>query len=297
MSVLPVYIVLLLIAPFVLLLLRRRTVLALVLSFSLYTLAQFGLNLPAPSMRFYEGGWPINPFAWQLLFVLGIALGWHGRSLRSPFWGRVAAAVVVLVAVKLWLLPRLARSGLPVPSWVMEPVPWSDRGTLGPIRLAYFLNLAYAAAHYTQSWGARLRTQGWGARLLRVSLVKPGQYSLTVYTAGIVLTFVAIILLGQVEPHWLYTTGAIAGAWGLSIGVAYLAEARRTLSSKPSRAPRLSPSDPTLPLGTGRLANASTERPQPHSEGALLGDAPNLPQGTGEEAGRTRGPASYVLKP
>src|SRR6266849_1557970 len=97
MDVLPLYIVLLLGFPPILWLMEKQPTLALTASAALYALTwHFGWNLPA----YPSGYWWFNPFAWQLLFVLGAwcALGGAeriGRFTRSPIILGLAAVYLV----------------------------------------------------------------------------------------------------------------------------------------------------------------------------------------------------------
>ena len=80
LDVLPLYIVLMLLFPFVLWSMLRRPGLTTLGSFALYFAARrFGWNLAA----WPQGQWFFNPFCWQLLFCLGAwaALG-AGMKLR-----------------------------------------------------------------------------------------------------------------------------------------------------------------------------------------------------------------------
>src|SRR5258708_5046484 len=68
MDVLPLYIVLMLFLPLVLLMMKWRANLALAASVALYVISwRFDLHLVA----YPHGFWSFNPFAWQMLFVFG----------------------------------------------------------------------------------------------------------------------------------------------------------------------------------------------------------------------------------
>lgn len=79
LDILPLYIVLLSMVPVLMLLSRRHWALPLVASLVLYLIAQ---NLPInlPNTRTARE-WFFNPFAWQLLFVIGFTLG---RRMLQP---------------------------------------------------------------------------------------------------------------------------------------------------------------------------------------------------------------------
>ena len=82
MDVLPLYIVLLVGFPPILWLLQKQATVALAASATLYALTwHFGWNLPA----YPSGTWWFNPFAWQLLFVLGAWCALGGAERIGPF--------------------------------------------------------------------------------------------------------------------------------------------------------------------------------------------------------------------
>jgi hypothetical protein len=234
-AVLPLYVALLLIVPLFLGLLRWHPAAALAGSGAMYLAAQGGLHLSAPLMACCNGLWPFNPFAWQFLFVIAMVLGWARPRLLRPFWGRAALVVVAGVALKVWLAGRLARHGMPVPEWGTAPLPWSEKATLGPIRLAYFLVLAYAAGYLTQPLAAWLRRPTVWTRLLHATLVRPGQHSLGVYAGGVVVMVVANVLLVGTTPHWSLTVGAIGAGWAVSMALAYGMAARASLKTPAPR--------------------------------------------------------------
>ena len=81
LDILPMYIVLLLIFPAVLLGLRRHWLLVLAPSAALYVVVQiFDISVTA----YPEGHWYFNPLAWQFLFVSGAVLA-HLNAERRDF--------------------------------------------------------------------------------------------------------------------------------------------------------------------------------------------------------------------
>jgi hypothetical protein len=188
-DVLPLYIVLMLFFPPVLWLLLRKPDLTLGLSLLLYIAARvLGWNL---TLYPYGSGWSFNPFAWQLLFVIGAwcALGGARRVqpiLRSNLV--VAAGVVYLFLAMLlqlsWVVPASASY---LPSWLMIlPL---DKPNLSLLRLSHFLTLAIIVVHYVPSDARFLRA--WWAR----PIVLCGQHSLEVFCAGVFLSFTAYFVL------------------------------------------------------------------------------------------------------
>src|SRR5215510_9108524 len=76
LDVLPLYIVLMVLFPFVLWIMLRRPGLTILGSLALYLAARrFGWNIAA----YPEGSWYFNPFCWQLLFCLGAWTALGGR--------------------------------------------------------------------------------------------------------------------------------------------------------------------------------------------------------------------------
>jgi len=79
LDILPLYIVLLSMVPVLMLLSRRHWALPLAASIALYAVAHaFPINLPNTRTA---REWFFNPFAWQLLFVIGFTLG---RQMLQP---------------------------------------------------------------------------------------------------------------------------------------------------------------------------------------------------------------------
>src|SRR6516165_7430530 len=94
LDVLPLYIVLVAVSPFVVWCLVRRPNLTLFASVALYVLARyFDWNLPS-----YPKGatWYFNPFAWQLLFFFGAWCGCGGVAQISKF---VQSRIVFSIAI------------------------------------------------------------------------------------------------------------------------------------------------------------------------------------------------------
>src|SRR4030095_6206087 len=140
LDVLPLYVVLMGAFPPVLWLMLRHRNWAMLGSVSLYLAArQFGWNLPS----YPSGVWYFNPFAWQLLFVLGawLALG-RANALHLPVRSR---AVLVLGLAYLLFAAVMTLSGLIpelqtlFPRALVEAFNPNDKTNLAPYR---FLHLA-----------------------------------------------------------------------------------------------------------------------------------------------------------
>lgn len=179
LNILPLYIVLLGSFPLVYLLVRLNPIGSVLLSAALW----FAVNLD-PSINltnWMDGrGWFFDPFAWQLLFVIGavgaVLLRNSGGDLPVPVWLRVVAwgylgfALVVAAPWASW-------------GWLgFHPIVIGqpDKTILAPLRLANVL--AFAALIFSS---AKLRTMCATPALQ--FLVVCGRHSLEVFSLGTLL--------------------------------------------------------------------------------------------------------------
>jgi hypothetical protein len=139
-DILPLYVVLMMIAPIVALIHRHMPNALLPISFTIYlTSVVFGITVPTWPVR---GQWFFNPLCWQLIFVLGFTMsrergpgGWVKRNIT---WLRIVAApIVVVLAImsifKLWWDP----TKVPEPKLLFL----IGKTFVTPIRLIQFLAL------------------------------------------------------------------------------------------------------------------------------------------------------------
>lgn len=142
-NILPLYVVLIGIAPVFALLARASRAGALAVSVALYAASLvFEWNLPSwPG----EGDWFFNPLCWQLLLVLGFVMqGWSRESARVRDWSRRLTPVgIVLVVLGIVLSVLELR---PDPLLVPEPrlVFTFDKTYLSPARLIHFVGVLLA---------------------------------------------------------------------------------------------------------------------------------------------------------
>ena len=210
MDVLPLYILLLVAFAPVLWLLLRRPALALAASAVVYALSRrFGWNLHA----YPAGEWPLNPFAWQFLFVLA---AWCGlglpRTVQALIHSRpaliIAAAYLALsfAVVTALFFPRA--SGY-VPTWLADAIYPIDKTDLDPVRFAHVLALAAVAVHFVpQDWAA-LKWRG-----LR-PLIGCGQHLVEIFCVGVFLTFAAQSIFVEVADT--IPVHLLAGALGIAV--------------------------------------------------------------------------------
>src|SRR6266567_5553346 len=106
-NILPLYIVLLCAAPGLIVLARLDERLMLAASATVYLLARAcSLNIPTwPA----EGGWFFNPFAWQLLFTIGLFVGLRLKAATpfkstAPFNGGLFAMCVAVLLLSAFVV-------------------------------------------------------------------------------------------------------------------------------------------------------------------------------------------------
>jgi Uncharacterized protein conserved in bacteria len=186
-NILPIYVALLALLPVVMALARVDARLLLAVSVGVWAIAQtFMINIPNyPS----EGAWFFNPFAWQLLFVLGFLLGHRVMTGKGGipyhpvvFW----AAIVYLVICGSYAWFNMWGT---IPDFgVSSRLVGNDKTYVALPRLAHILALAYVVGH--SRIVARLT-----ARLTPVNLfVVMGRHSLPVFWAGALLSVCGLVI-------------------------------------------------------------------------------------------------------
>src|SRR5262249_31948905 len=151
--------------------------------------------------------WYFNPFAWQFLFFIGVALGSGPSKARYPLpknrllvycaLGGLALALFLKVGYAAWREPSLFEDAYAIVfqkanrrlAQLRYQFPLTDKPGLAPLRVVHFFLLAYLC------WAVIPRSGAfWHGRLAR-PLILAGQNSLVVFSFGIVLTYVANALL------------------------------------------------------------------------------------------------------
>lgn len=206
-NILPLYVVLLAIAPAFILVARLSRALALVLSAALWLASLvLGLNLPSwPG----EGDWFFDPLAWQLLLVVGyLAFGWNRGEALSRWAGRLVPLGVLGVGVgavvagfDLW----------PDPFSVPEPraLFTNDKTYVSPMRLAHFVALVIA---FHRLYPAVARRLPWAAE----QFSGLGRNSLAVFSVGSIASLAAQFV------RYVYGGGFFIDTLVISSGIACL---------------------------------------------------------------------------
>jgi hypothetical protein len=217
-NILPLYIALLLMTPLLLVLARRDDRLMLAASAGIYLAARaFALNLPTwPA----QGTWFFNPFAWQLIFAIGIFTARRFKRGGIVCDARLFAACLAVVAIAAMVCTDAFgyASGL---SQDLDDVLDCDKTDLGLARLVHFLALAYVV-YYSGVTGLLRRTPAF----LPLCLI--GRYGLPVFATGTVLSamgelvetraealshqvaFGVAIVVGGILMHYLVARGLAA---------------------------------------------------------------------------------------
>src|SRR5262245_33817785 len=142
-NILPMYMMLLVMLPAMMALARLSLALLLAVSITLWLLTgTFALDLPNYPM---PGGWFFNPFAWQLLFVIGFILGQRQREEKpTPFSPWLFGLAALYLVLAYWWVPfdwLINFSG--VQTYLPATI-WSfDKGFIAWPRLLHVLALGY----------------------------------------------------------------------------------------------------------------------------------------------------------
>lgn len=205
-SVLPMYVMFLLIAPLSVPLGLRQPLLALLLSLAAWGLVQGATQEVAPgwvismNVAIDKGEWSFNPLAWQCMFMLGVI----GRSAMVQSLGTrrylrhgltiVAIGIVLACAIwRLWVEPGYLNGAL--------------KENLSLLRVCNFVALAWGCAQLAQTaWFTQIiQCLGWVAAV--------GRHSMTCFIAGAVISLVLDSILfhataGELNyPAGLFTDG------------------------------------------------------------------------------------------
>ncbi len=188
LDILPMYVVLMLWAPFVFALYDRRPVLLAAISAVLWLVAGLG-HVNLTNLALETGHWFFDPLSWQVIFTIGIVLGMRIKSGLDPlpyhhaFFALAGVFAVISIPVNLlffwdWVTPIF-------PGLYRELV---SKTNAGPLRVADALAILYLA------WNVDLvkRAAGWIV-LKPVSMI--GRHSLPVFSAGIFLSALASVFM------------------------------------------------------------------------------------------------------
>ncbi len=228
-NILPLYIVLMVFSPLILAVARVNTLLALFAAGGAYLAVRL-LDFHLPSWP-EPGGWFFNPFAWQLVFTLGIVAGirWRDEPVRrSPTIQAgclalaVAGAIVVTDGLGLW-------PGLHDAVFAQLDV---GKQNLGAARLVNFLALAYLIA--TWPFLTNLARTTIGRELQRM-----GRHSLEVFAFSSLLSALgqaSMTAFGGIAPQGIekgVELGYVVACIGAMFALARYLERRTSPAATP----------------------------------------------------------------
>lgn len=214
-NILPLYMVLMFMAPLMLYLAGKNLRLLLVLSGALYLFA--GIYQIAPPNYPTKGLWFLNPLSWQFLFVIGLAATIHikrgGKLPRHPLL--LIAAIVYLIVSLIWVRWGLwwidTSMGLP------RTLTGFNKTFVSLPRLVHILALAYVIA-IIPAISNRMRLSAYHP------LAILGKYSLPVFITGTILAMTAQILR-KINPGGIsYDALLIATGIVVQFALAYYLE-------------------------------------------------------------------------
>jgi hypothetical protein len=155
----------------------------------LFSFLMYSAVLSFPGVVELPSGWStsidFNPFAWQFLFFVAVALGMISGhdGLRLPK-GKVVICGVLAGLLLLFLVKyHFAHEESP---WRLkaDSLPWG-KADLEPLRLIHFALVAYFC------WAVMPRISTWYQWRIPLACVRCGQNSLTVFCFGVCLTNLA----------------------------------------------------------------------------------------------------------
>jgi hypothetical protein len=191
LDILPLYIVLLAMFPALYCGVRISPAATLAVSLAIWQVALLlGLNLPNTG----SSGWFFNPFAWQVIFTVGVIIGRAAQlGITAPKlrWLDCAAGAFLLFAlvVKLSSGNPFGIAGLN--DWVDSVQLGSDKTHLAWSRLLHGASLAWLAIRWLPG-GSALLSHVAGRGLAAI-----GRHSLDVFCVGIVLSIIGQIVLAE----------------------------------------------------------------------------------------------------
>lgn len=257
-DILPMYAFFALMAPLAIRLALRSWTWLLAASLGLWLLAPWlGTFLPTTTIPH----WSFNPFAWQVVFVLGLIAGLYPALADRPQGtARKALIAVALVICAAGAVTSLFsyHEGLRavfLSSWLEQGLQTFSKPNASAVRVINFLALAWLTyLAVRRGWFDRLFS-----RMGAVALV--GKNGLVCFVGGAVISILAEAMafaLAGGRPGWPQGLLADLSAIAALLALAWLAEQWRGLRSAPSNVRTM----PTVPVRVvTQSAHAQASRP------------------------------------
>jgi hypothetical protein len=184
LDLLQLYIILVALFPPVLWIMLRYPKVAMGASITLYVVArQLEWNFPS----YPDGNLPLNPFCWQLLFVIGawVALGGTKRWQPLPRFPmlRYLGIGYLIFALAMTMAGHFPELGKMLPAWLFDAFNPNDRTNLAPYRVLHFIVLAFFVTRFV--------TKDWHGLKWQIfqPIIRCGQQSVAVFCVGVFLSF------------------------------------------------------------------------------------------------------------
>lgn len=245
-NILPLYTVLLILSPIYLMIGIRSRLAMVAFAAAVWALAgTFRVNLPNyPN----EGGWFFNPFAWQFIYVVGIAGGLaalDGRKFVAPRRWLYWLCVGFLIFACVWAY--IGQGRWPGQGYLPAFLSSYDKGYLALPRLLHALALAYV-----------LTNTAWIARMLKWRVFAPvellGRNSLAVFATGSVIAIAFQVLRARYDTTALEDGALLAAGILVQYGIA------RLMMSAPAQKPKHAKAPAAILPETAPPANGPPEK-------------------------------------
>lgn len=195
-DILPTFVLLHLAFPALLWLLLRIPVGTLVASVLLYVMVQL--------QSWHMSAWPsgelyFNPFAFQLLFVLGAWYAGGGADLIRPLVESRATLIAAMLYLAFSLIVALSWQfdalNILIPDGVAKLIYPIYKSHLAPVRLLHFLALAVVVSRLTPP------DLHGPVRPFAIAMIRCGENSLPMYCFGVLLSFLGLVVLTDVSGN------------------------------------------------------------------------------------------------
>jgi len=216
LDILPMYIIVMLLAPF-LIWLRAQSELAL-LSVSGMMWMFAARFFPAIPTVTYDVNWFFNPFCWQFLFAIGLIFGWRTRTDMPPVASGesrrildiccalfVIFSALVLMAIAFETIDNAASNRLRAMYFSL------NKQTLDLWRVVGLLASAYLVARLVSKSAGWLKTRaaGW--------VCAAGSFSLPIFSLTVVLSFAGKFFVMAAGPENTILADTVATGAGVAI--------------------------------------------------------------------------------
>ena len=191
LDILPVYIVVMAMVPFVMLLAKIWDKLPILVAVILYVYN--GLHpFPFPSNRESGAVWMLNPFAWQLLFFCGYSVSLQWLRVPDQRHLRIVLICISIIIVALGLGFRLSERGS-LPFFAPESdmlramiAHYQSKNLLDPLRLLHFFATAWLVYSVFSQGRQKILSAWWGRLFAHL-----GQQGLVVFLVGMFLSHIS----------------------------------------------------------------------------------------------------------